>query len=149
MAVVAAPSRAAEGDCESGLVGIGVGLFQCPGGICLKRPESPNGQRGVRWQFSVEPRLFGIDADIGRGLADGDRLVSVGGLLVTSPEGGVLLGTLSDGQHVEVVVRRPDGLHRLLIEARTMCSKQRLVVTSTAGEAFSFLEVDAEKDGRR
>lgn len=86
---------------------IGVGAFHCPGGACAFETTWD----GPAFRFTTEPRLRAIDpagpAD-GR-LVEGDVLVAVDRLLITSPGGGRLLAALPESG-VRLTVRRGDRL---------------------------------------
>ena len=118
-------------------VGIGVGLVQCPGGICVRQraandPLAPHAAR-VWWEFSVEPRLWEIERPSADGLQEGDTLVAVEGLPITTLAAGRRLGDLSSGETLELLVRRGDGRERVVpVLAALSCRPTRLYVGASA-----------------
>ena len=86
---------------------IGIERYRCVGGACQIWIETPLGLGHV---FTTEPRIDRIDPDgpSAGALREGDVLVAVDRLLITSRAGGRRLASLEPGEAVELRIRRSD-----------------------------------------
>lgn len=154
--LLAGAAAVAGQQCEGGrtpVPSIGVGTFHCQGGSCLIggasstiRSGLPEPLRAVRdryetpWAFTVEPSLWEIDPTgpaAGR-ILEGDKLVAVGGYLVTTSAAWRAMSTAVPGDTLTVTVRRSGGMgtvraglepagRSLLPEARSVREADTLV----------------------
>lgn len=85
---------------------------------------------GVGHRFSVEPRIEGIDhrGPAADKLREGDVIVAIDSLMITTTEGGRRLATLMPRQSVRLLIRRDDALLEQVIVARNGCGIRRLSV---------------------
>jgi hypothetical protein len=106
---------------------LGIGQLLCLGGDCKIYAKS--GDRLVH-QFATEPRLQAIDpGGPSAGLVkEGDVLVAVDGLFVTTAEGGDRLANLKPRTVVQLHLRRGDRDIRLNVTPREGCGFQSLSV---------------------
>jgi hypothetical protein len=106
---------------------LGIGQLLCLGGDC--RIYARIGDRLVH-QFAIEPRLHAIDlGGPSAGLVkEGDLLVAVDGLLVTTAEGGDRLANLKAGIVVRLDLRRGNRDFRINVTPREGCGFQNLSV---------------------
>lgn len=106
---------------------LGIGVFQCAGGACrLYQEAGPESAHG----FSVEPRVWDL-ADPARGrLKDGDIILSVDDLLITTRRGGRRLASVTPGQEVELRIRRGNNERTVRLTAVPGCERSRLVQTT-------------------
>lgn len=135
VAVAAAPGSLGAQTCPEGREPrpwLGIHTFHCQGGNCalpginaIMIPEEPfsEGSGGTDWSFTVEPYLWEID---GAGPAagkvhEGDVLVAVDGLPVTTWAAGHRLTEVRVGESVELTLRRDGRLHRERIVAGPTC----------------------------
>ncbi|HEX5725263.1 MAG TPA: PDZ domain-containing protein [Longimicrobiaceae bacterium] len=133
--LAAAPlaAQAAAGPCAEGLPRsgtLGIGLLHCVGGSCAV--HLPAG-RATRHDFSTEPRVWYLDPAgpaAGR-LEEGDILVSIDGVLITTREGGRRLANLRAGTPVALRVRRAGVLAEVRLTPETGCNTPGLVVNSS------------------
>lgn len=145
--------------------GLGVGTYHCRGGSCVVGGVYAGVSASARelverapgaWDFSVEPRLWEIRADgPARGvLREGDVLVAVDGMPVTTRAAGRALAEMRPGVPVELTVRRdaPASVERagvpmgrLRVEVVPVESCARFRVSSGPQEMPSYLE---RTDGR-
>src|SRR4051812_5041757 len=98
----------------------GFGLFQCVGGAC----DIYGGTDAApEHRFTVEPRLWWI-ASSGPAaglLEEGDQLVSVEGIPITTRRAGRAVARLGEGTPITMTVRRAGTLHTVRITPRTGC----------------------------
>lgn len=123
--VAGASGQCAGGTPESG--DLGISHLLCVGGSCSVNLRT---DRGFAHDFSTEPRIQGLEKDgpaWGR-LRNGDILVAVDGVLITTLEGGRRLANLTPGRPVELRVRR--GLQEvdITVVPRAGCNEPKLVV---------------------
>lgn len=134
----AAPAGAQE--CEGGLPpygGIGVDQFECVGASCalFMRNGDPYGH-----SFATEPRLRRIDPDgpsAGR-IREGDILVAVDDLLITTADGGRRLGSLKPGQPVELTLRRGRQELDVVVTPEASCQFSALMIRSGDRSAWAY-----------
>jgi hypothetical protein len=110
---------------------LGFGLFQCVGGACGIY-DGPPGAREHR--FTVEPRLWHIahPGPADRLLEEGDQLVSVDGVPVTTRRAGQRLARLAASEPLVLTVRRAGALVTVRIVPEIGCGYPMLVVTETS-----------------
>ena len=106
---------------------LGIGLFQCAGGACiLYRPAGPQSSHG----FSVEPRVWELSEPARGRLKDGDIILSIDDILITTRNGGRRLASVDPGQSVELRVRRGKHEKTVSLTALEGCERSRLVQTT-------------------
>ncbi|HUQ84251.1 MAG TPA: PDZ domain-containing protein [Gemmatimonadaceae bacterium] len=136
VAVVVASSAAdAQSDrCESGepRVGqLGIGRYECvtDGGCEIFRQTAA----GLAHRFSIEPTVWGIrrDGPAGGQLRDGDAIVAVDGVLITTPDGGKRLANLTPGSTVTLRIRRTGNELDVRLTPEAGCARLSLVVSTT------------------
>jgi membrane-associated protease RseP (regulator of RpoE activity) len=110
---VAAPAGAQVRTCPGGQAvrgDAGIGAVRCvgPRASCTINIAD---EHGFRHTFAVEP-IVSVVADSTKDAAirTGDRIVSVGGFLITTVEGGRRLANLHEGRPVTILVRRDEKL---------------------------------------
>lgn len=86
---------------------LGIERYRCIGGACEIWTET---ERGLTHVFTTEPRIDRLDpkGPSAGGLREGDVLVAVDGILITSEEGGQRLANLRPGVAVTLWIRRGD-----------------------------------------
>jgi len=92
--------------CREGTGDLGIGEYICNGGDCSVSLRLEDGR--VAHRFTVEPRVTAIDPNgpsAGK-LQDGDVLVAIDGLLVTTLKGGYRLANAKIGVAVKLRIRR-------------------------------------------
>lgn len=106
---------------------LGIGVFQCAGGACqLYQKAGPEAAHG----FSVEPRVWDLAEPASGRLKDGDIILSVDDLLITTRRGGRRLASVKPGQEVELRVRRGNNERTVRLTAVGGCDRSRLVQTT-------------------
>jgi len=119
--LIASPSPARadsrDGQTAGPLDLLGISGFGCR---CSQIRDDDSGQ--WNWVFLSEPTVSALDPDgpgFGR-LEAGDVIVAVDGVLITTPEGGERFSRITDGEVVELTLRRDDTLvyERIFPEAR-------------------------------
>jgi len=87
---------------------------------------------GLGHRFSVEPRIDGIDhrGPAADKLREGDVIVAIDSLMITTTEGGRRLATLTPRQPVRLLIRRDGALLEQMIVARSGCGIVRLSVST-------------------
>jgi S1-C subfamily serine protease len=107
---------------------IGIGGFQCVAAGC-----AVNGLSGGRYHhsFSAEPYILDVDSTgpAASLLRDGDVLVAVDGLLITTVEAGDRLANLIPGQPVSLRVRRAGKDLEVRVTPRLGCNMPYIMVT--------------------
>ncbi len=163
--ILAAPAvLAAQQVCGNGrapLPTVGVGQFHCQGGTCVVRGAMATSGRMVvdgvitntrvdgrvtsgtsrpAFDFSVQPWLWEIDPDgpASGKLEDGDRLLAVNGVSITSTEAGRILGDLDAGDEVSLDVRRGSIVSTVEIEVGLTCTGTQVSVGPTAAPSPSL-----------
>lgn len=114
-----------EGHPETG--DLGISHLLCVGGSCSVNLRTG---RGFAHDFSTEPRIEGLEKDgpaWGR-LQDGDILVAIDGVLITTREGGRRLANLTPGKPVELRVRRGGKETDVAVVPRLGCNMPMLAV---------------------
>lgn len=130
--MLAAPCAAQELACreEKPPTGdLGIGGFQCVAAGCSVNEFRNN---RYRHQFSAEPYVWSIDpegASAGK-LEEGDRIVAIDDVLVTTPSGGERLANLTPGKSVSLRVRRDDRILSVTLVPRLGCNMPYIRVTS-------------------
>jgi hypothetical protein len=106
---------------------IGVAAFHCPGGTCVFTDSGEGGEPEFR--FTTEPWLRGIDpAGPARGqIEEGDVLVAVDRLLITSAAGGRALANLREVS-APLTLRRGDRLIEVEIDPTPACESPLILV---------------------
>lgn len=134
---------------------IGVDRYHCVGGACriwgvtgepvaetLLSQEGGRAYWGERWdqvrssfEFTVEPTLWDIDpAGPAAGLVqEGDVLVAVQGIPVTSAPAGRVLGDPPEGRPLPLTLRRDDGLRSVEVVPALTCSATTLSMGTDEG----------------
>ena len=111
---------------------IGIGELQCVAAGC-----GVNGlSRGrYRHEFSAEPYVWDIDpAGPAAGLLnDGDRIVSINGMLITTAAGGERLANLVPGERLSLRVRRADRVTLVTVVPVLGCNVPSIAVTPHPG----------------
>lgn len=130
--LAAAATASAEKPCAEGKRDrtgtLGVQHYVCRGGSCWVTRNPMKAGGGFEHYFSTEPIAAKVEA--GRELRDGDVLVSVDGVPVTTPEAGRHLANLESNVPVRLRIRR-DGQERELVAVpRLGCEQPSLTVTS-------------------
>src|SRR5918999_378345 len=124
-AVAVARGRCPEGHPETG--DIGITSLLCVSGSCAVNLRSG---RGYTHEFSTEPRIDGVDrggpAD-GK-LRDGDVIVAIDGVLITTREGGRRLANLKVGVPVTLRIRRAGREMDVTLVSKLGCNMPRLAV---------------------
>ena len=130
--LLAAPCAAQTIECRENkpVTGdIGIGGFQCVAAGC-----SVNELRNNRYRhhFSAEPYVWSIDpAGPSAGLLEeGDRIVAIDDVLVTTPAGGERLANLTPGRSITLRVRRDDKVLTMSVVPRLGCNMPYITVTS-------------------
>jgi S1-C subfamily serine protease len=127
LAGLAVPLSASAQLCRDGRppsAHLGIESFECRASSCwVNRPAE-----GTRvHDFRVEP-IVHPDTAAGSPLRDGDVLVAVNGMLVTTPEAGRLLANLSTEAPVTLSVRRKGTAVQFTMMPLVGCNTPRLVV---------------------
>jgi regulator of sigma E protease len=94
------------------------------------------------WRFDAEPEVLGIqdDGPASGKLEQGDEIVSVDGLLITSAEGGDRWSMVEPGETVTLVARR-DGRERAVsIQAGSQCKKRSFSIPHDVDVAIQTVE---------
>jgi hypothetical protein len=116
-----------------GTATLGIGLFQCRGGSCsiFSDPFEEKGE-GAAHFFSVEPSVWQLDPEgpAARELRDGDVIVMVDDVLVTSRAGGRRLANLEEGVPVRLRIRRDGHEEDVTLVPQRGCDMPALTVTS-------------------
>ena len=87
---------------------IGIGRLLCLGGECEINLVESDGQRAHR--FTTEPRVMELSAPASSELREGDVIVAVDGVPITTLEGGRRLARAEVGVPIELTVRGSTGL---------------------------------------
>lgn len=113
---------AQEISCPEGTVKgvLGITGLDCRGECTLTINEK--GEE-LAWSFSVEPTITGVGrTGPAQGLLRaGDALVSVDGILITTPEGGRRYATVQPGQEVAIRYRRDGRIGEATVRAAGQC----------------------------
>lgn len=117
--------RCPEGHPETG--DLGISHLLCVGGSCSVNLRTG---RGFAHDFSTEPRIRGLERGgpaWGR-LQDGDVLVAIDGVLITTREGGRRLANLTPGKPVTLRIRRGGKEMNVTVIPRLGCNMPMLAV---------------------
>lgn len=100
----------AQGTCPEGrpMTGdLGIERYRCIGGACEIWTAT---ERGLSHVFTTEPRIDRLDPEgpSAEALREGDVLVAIDGILITSDEGGRRLASLRSGVAADLWIRRGD-----------------------------------------
>lgn len=109
---------------------LGIGLLHCVGGSCTVNAREG---RGVRHDFSTEPRAWNLDpaGPAARALREGDQITSIDGVLITTPEGGRRLANLRAGVPVRLGIRRDGATSTVRVVPAPGCNAPDLAVTAS------------------
>lgn len=125
----ASPAGAQPGCRTTSWVSFGADALHCPGGRCAY--ETSTAQASARFRLSAEPWLRAIDDQIAPGLREGDVLVAVNDLLITTADGGSELANLVPGTPARLTVRRADRLTEVELVPELRCGEPLLLVGSS------------------
>lgn len=106
---------------------LGIEYLLCVAGSCSVNLRT---ERGFSHEFSTEPRIRGIQPGgpaAGR-LRDGDILISIDGVLITTREGGRRLANLTPGKPVTLRIRRDGKEMDVAVVPGLGCNMPRLAV---------------------
>jgi S1-C subfamily serine protease len=119
------PLRCPEGHPTTG--DLGIEYLLCVGGSCSVNLRT---ERGYAHEFSTEPRIRGIQpgGPAAGKLRNGDILISIDGVLITTLEGGRRLANLTPGKPVKLRVRRGDKEMDVTVVPGLGCNMPRLAV---------------------
>lgn len=106
---------------------LGIQSLLCVGGSCSVNLR--NGQ-GYTHDFSTEPRIRGLEPDgpASGKLRNGDILISIDGVLITTREGGRRLANLTPGKPVTLSIRRGGREIDVTVIPRRGCNMPMLAV---------------------
>jgi membrane-associated protease RseP (regulator of RpoE activity) len=108
---------------------LGIGLLQCAGGDC-----SVNNYRRGEYvhDFSTEPRVWHLrpDGPAAAALREGDFILAIDGVLITTPEGGRRLANLHPGTPIQLLIRRDGRQLTVSLVPTPGCNMPKLVVTA-------------------
>ncbi|HWM93778.1 MAG TPA: PDZ domain-containing protein [Thermoanaerobaculia bacterium] len=123
--VAGAAGQCPQGHPETG--DIGISNLLCVGGSCSVNLRTG---RGYAHDFSTEPRIQGLEKDgpAWAKLQDGDILVAIDGILITTREGGRRLANLTPGKPVTLRIRREGKEMDVIVIPRTGCNMPMLAV---------------------
>ncbi|HEV8577828.1 MAG TPA: PDZ domain-containing protein [Thermoanaerobaculia bacterium] len=129
-AVTAVTGRCPEGHPETG--DLGIRSLLCVSGSCQVNRWTG---RGYTHEFSTEPRVNGV---IGGSPADGklrqgDVITAIGGVLITTREGGRRLANLTPGVPVTLRIRRGGKEMDVVLVPRLGCNMPQLAVLGGEG----------------
>src|SRR5919106_837293 len=118
----AAATRCPEGHPETG--DLGIESLLCVSGSCAVNMRT---QRGYTHDFSTEPRIRGIigGSPADGKLQDGDILIAIDGVLITTREGGRRLANLQPGKPVNLRIRRDGREMDVTVVPRLGCNMPR------------------------
>lgn len=102
-----------------GVLGVG-SLTQQAGNLTIR--TDTDGQPCYR--FDAEPTVGNLFGNAARELRDGDVLVAIDGLPITSPEGGDRYSSLGAGEVVTLRVRRAGSLRTVTVTTMEHCYRQ-------------------------
>jgi S1-C subfamily serine protease len=119
------PLRCPEGHPATG--DLGIEYLLCVGGSCSVNLMT---DRGYAHDFSTEPRIRGVQpgGPASGKLRDGDILISIDGVLITTREGGRRLANLTPGKPVTLRVRRGGQEMDVTVVPGLGCNMPRLAV---------------------
>jgi predicted metalloprotease with PDZ domain len=111
---------------------LGIGLLQCVGGACLVNVPEGN---GYKHDFSTEPYAWYLDEDgpADGVLREGDQILAVDGLLITTRDGGRRFANLRPNVPVRLRIRRDGEEMEVRATPEPGCNTPRLAVTSHRG----------------
>lgn len=120
---------------------LGIGIFHCQAGTCRvggatatmqshrdRPPSPPYPEQGRLYDFSIEPRLWEIDADgpsAGR-VHEGDALVAVDGLPITTRAAGETLSAMAPGDSIRLSLRRGTRIVETVVVPERSCEPLRV-----------------------
>jgi hypothetical protein len=108
--------------CESGVVrgNLGISGLDCVGECEIT--YSRDGKEEI-WDFSTEPRVFSVEPGSPADgiLREGDFLVAIDGLLITTREGGRRYGSIEPGETVTIRYRREGRVQDAAVRAGSQC----------------------------
>ncbi len=130
MAAVQAATAANTGRCPEGKPetgDIGITSLLCVSGSCGVNLQSG---RGYTHEFSTEPRIDGVDrgSPAAGKLRDGDAIIAIDGVLITTRKGGRRLANLKPGVPVTLRIRRAGKEMDVTLVPRLGCNMPRLAV---------------------
>ena len=106
---------------------LGIEYLLCVGGSCSVNLRT---ERGYAHEFSTEPRIRGIQpgGPAAGKLRDGDILISIDGVLITTREGGRRLANLTPEKPVTLRIRRGGQEMDVAVVPGLGCNMPRLAV---------------------
>jgi hypothetical protein len=107
-------------------VGIGIERLLCVGGECEINLESLDG--GLEHRFTTEPRIVRLRQPAANSLQEGDVIVSVDGVPVTTREGGRRLARPRPGAVTTLGIRRDGRTFEVQITPEPGCPITSLAV---------------------
>jgi len=118
--------RCPEGHPETG--DLGIESLLCVSGSCAVNMRTESG--GFTHMFSTEPRIRGlVDGGPAAGeLMDGDVIIAVDGVLITTREGGRRLANLKPGEPITLRIRRDRREMDVTLVPRLGCNMPGLAV---------------------
>jgi hypothetical protein len=129
LALAVPPGLGAQATCgDRAWPSIGVGAYHCPGRTCAF--TAPHGTEPAAFAFSSEPWLRSIDPTgpaVGR-IEEGDVLVAVNGLLITTSPGGAALARLDPNREAELALRRAGRLVEVRVRPRASCRAPLILI---------------------
>jgi S1-C subfamily serine protease len=136
LALALAATGAQAQACRDGLprtATLGIGTLHCVGGGCMVNARDG---AGYRHDFSVEPRVWNVDASgpAARALREGDQITSIDGALITTRDGGRRMANLRAGVPVLLGIRRDGEESAVRLVPRAGCNTPVLAVTASAAK---------------
>jgi S1-C subfamily serine protease len=116
---------------------LGIEYLLCVGESCSVNLRT---ERGFAHDFSTEPSIRGIHpgGPAAGKLRDGDVLISIDGVLITTREGGRRLANLTPGKPVKLRVRRAGKEVDVSVVPGVGCNMPRLAVLGSSRTAPAF-----------
>lgn len=136
LAVTLAATGAQAQACRDGVprtATLGIGTLHCVGGGCMVNARDGG---GYRHDFSVEPRVWNVDASgpAARALREGDQITSIDGALITTRDGGRRMANLRPGVPVRLGIRRDGAESAVRVVPQAGCNTPTLAVTASAAK---------------
>lgn len=108
---------------------LGISGLDCVGECSVTLSEEGKEEM---WSFSAEPRLFQIEpgSPVDGVLKEGDFLVAMDGILITTREGGRRFANLEPGRTVRISYRRDGVVREALVEVGSKCAQPSPVLAT-------------------